>query len=1512
MSGRDKPRERAKTSTSSVPWLQLRSWKGSQHDAFEELCCQLAHSEPVSDGAVFRRKGRPDAGIECYWTLSDGKEWGWQAKFFPGGLDDQRWAQCDKSVRKALDVHSGLSRLYFCIPHDFPDARIARQRSAEDRWHEHRTKWIGWAAELGREVEFILWDEHELTLRLSKAEHRGRWWFWFNGPAMDDEWFRRQVAAAAALAAASDRYNSEFNVEVPLAKHFEALGRTPAFAATLDAVGSQLNGALVELQKNRSTAGLESVVELKAILETALKELNALPADPAVLLDFGPLETAVRNAEALADTIRSDLWQKRRERAAKAQQRDRSADGQELPDYDFAHYTLGEISDRLAEVVKFCISRDAQLARTPAMYIVGEPGQGKTQLVCTVAERRVAVGLPTVLMLGEQFDDGDPWVCILRSHGLTCDRDAFLGALNAAGEATGCHALIIVDAINEGAGVSFWNKHLASILTHLRHFPYVSIAVTVRKAYAKQVRGLDANNCIRVEHYGFAGRATEASREFFKHYGLAEPNVPLLSPEFDNPLLLKLLCRAVHDSGGHVADETFGVTSVFDLVLKRINERLADETVLDYDEDDNLVQKAVLGLAGLMAEQGWEFLPLERGKQLLLRLYPSSGHSRSLLKHLIAEHVVVRVPMPGFEPTENEALRFTYQRLSDHLIVKSVLTSTTADQLPALFAPDGVFGRRMADGWFYEIAGWIEALAIQLPERFGLEIDEVLGVSVAGEVVRDSFIKSVVWRRTGAFTQATQQRVEALLRPWNGDAFKVLDELIAITARPGHPFNADWLDRLLHPLAMAERDAFWSIYLFGQVEEGGGVHRLIEWAWAEREQSLFPDEVVRLGALTLTWCLTTSDRFVRDRATKALVALLEQRVQVLSWLLAHFADVDEPYVQERLHAVAYGCAMRTSQIVELHPLAQGVYDRLFGVGTPPPSVLLRDHARGVVECAVRRGITLEYDRSRILPPFRSEWPKSPPTLDRLGRCYHAKDYDEPHQGLRRIYHSVTADDFEHYTIRDVTNWSNRRKREKRSTSPRQMFGQLLNSLPDEDAKLLKSYAEACRAIDGRQSDQAEDAWRRSRREFVEAVDTVLPTLLGERKAQQFQRRIAPYLKNRYGSRYSETFSIEMFQRLILRRVLELGWTTERFGEFDQRVRSAGRDSHKPERIGKKYQWIAYDEFHARISDNFGVAESDTPVMSDRDWEQGLWPVEYRDLDPSLLLKGTPKDGWGSNHVNWWTPHQYTAWTSSGTPSGWLKSTGDLPPPPDFLDLTAPDGTRWMMLEGYNLWRRKETVGKFEGKESDRQEIHYIFSSYIVRREHLPAMMAWGREQNWINDRLPRPGHRFRQHLHEHHWSAHFDGPLDEEWVPELWRANDLPHPFVETAGEYMCEHNTYDCSLDSTVIISLPSRWLSEKMNLKAAGRRGDFVDGSGRLIAFDPSTRDRGHGALVVRRDALRALLDREGLALFWTLLGEKNIYRPDHIGGWRGRLTILGIYSWDGGTIDGGFRTEFEEGRG
>ena len=59
---------------------------------------------------------------------------------------------------------------------------------------------------------------------------------------------------------------------------------------------------------------------------------------------------------------------------------------------------------------------------------------------------------------------------------------------------------------------------------------------------------------------------------------------------------------------------------------------------------------------------------------------------------------------------------------------------------------------------------------------------------------------------------------------------------------------------------------------------------------------------------------------------------------------------------------------------------------------------------------------------------------------------------------------------------------------------------------------------------------------------------------------------------------SPRFDMRAIQRYVLWRVFDLGWTIERFGEFDRfSIGDHGREANKPERMGKKYQWLAYHE-----------------------------------------------------------------------------------------------------------------------------------------------------------------------------------------------------------------------------------------------------------------------------------------------------------------------------------------------
>ena len=1366
---------------------------------------------------MFERKGTPDAGVECYAILSDGAEWAWQAKYF-FALGDSQWSQIDRSVKKALEKHPKLVRYMVCVPVDRADARATGRKSAKERWDDRVVKWNGWACDRGMTVDFVYWGSHELLDRLARPEHIGRVKFWFDAPGFDAAWFAARLKEARD--AAGVRYTPEVHLDLPIAWEFEAFGRTDRFFDREKAHARSIRDTLraIDYPKGPADAAVDGA--LAAVVERAQAVLTAIAAIDAHAtgrLPFASISERIRVAEKATETLSDLLIEREREWDSEAGSKDGNARRSSYANNPFRDHRLRlrRLTSELEEARDSFAHAD-RVSSSSLLVVRGAAGTGKTHLLCDVARQRVSAGRPTVLLMGQRFvSPEEPWSQALQQLDLSgLSTEEFVGALEAAAQAAGSRALVMVDALNEGAGRAIWPSNLAAFLARVESSRWIGVVLTVRSAFEKLVVPEDVRSrAAVVTHSGFEGHEYDAVRTFFVHYDLELPSTPLLAPEFRNPLFLKALCEGLSAKGERrLPRGSQGISDVFDLYLDGINERLA--SALDFDGRTPLVRDAVEAVVEGMLQQNRYWLPLAKARELVNSLLPGRDFSLSLYRGLVAEGVLLeeRVSLP--EPAPEVVVLIAYERLADHVAARGLVKRHVDINDPAAaFAATGGLAFVADDGRYVSL-GLLEALCVQIPEQTGRELPSVAPALADQWRLAGAFRQSLVWRAHAAFSDDTLEVLDRFVRN-EGDWHDTLDVLLTVSTVPEHPLNAYFLDQRLRRDSMPERDAWWSVYLHYAHQAQGAVDRIVDWASSVRPDTPADDEAVDLCAVTLAWMFTTSNRFLRDRATAALVDLLTDRVAAVVRLVERFADVDDPYVAERVYAAAYGVAMRCHDTAAVGALGMCVYESVFAEETPRPHILLRDYARGVVERALRLGSEIEVVVDRVRPPYKSTWPTIPTEEDLrpLQPDWSSGSHDSGklEWARNRIGSSVMEDDFARYVI-GTNFW--------------------------QSDWLALGLDEA--------------PWK--------------PPLEGGRRDDWHR---AP------------RFDLAEIQRYVLWRVFDLGWTTERFGRFDGfSVGVSGRDAAKEERIGKKYQWIAYHEIMAFISDHYQFRETFRKGEGDKGYE-GPWQSGFRDLDPSCTLRSVPGGtSWDGHASSWWVSPSYSSWGEPDDPPGWLRETGDLPAVEDLLLVRDPaDGSRWLNASGYFLWTQAPPSDQ-DSSDVERRDLAYVCTGYLIRACEAEAFLQWAEEVDFITHRMPGPPGLHHGFLGEHAWSRacrYYQQPYygDDGWSQP---ASGCPAKVRTIAREYFREVGGFDCALDETYTLGLPGAHLVCALGLRWSGRGADFVDEAGLIAAQDPTVHSAGPSSMLLREDPLRDYLASERLTICWAVIGEKRVVSRGH----------------------------------
>jgi hypothetical protein len=1383
-------------------------------------------------------------------------------------------------------------------------------------------------------VTFDYWGDSEIGKRLSEEQHRGRHWFWFNEQRFSNDWFNRRIEEAVENA--RDRYTPDLNVDLPVRSVFDSLGRTPAF---FNRVARMYTDACVTLRNLRPPANPSSLKERYEHIQRSgsrvLSRLEPWITGQADYVEWSvtrpiPWDDIASEARELADAAMdaiSELF-----KAQENRKKESTSDcGARSDDLSYAIYQMQKFLSAINAIAHYSESTECRLSNLPAMLLTGEAGQGKTHLLCHVAKNDTLESRARLLLHGEQFQNDEPWSQIVRVLGLNCSQEEFLGALQAAAQASNARILLFIDALNEGEGNRLWWKFLPGMLTTLSRFPWLGLCISIRNSYEDLVipDTLDAMRLIRVQHEGFGEVVHDASAKFFAHFGI-EPSTPLLLPEFNNPLFLKLFCQSIHNAGlSRVPAGLRGFTAVFRFYIESIDRKLSRPEWLDYDRQTAVVAKAVENLADAMAERAIDYLPLEDVRTIVNAVLPREGHEKSLFRHLKSEGVLTVVPdhWNRSSDTWTESVRFTYQRLSDHLIAQRLLEKHLDKANPiASFSLRRTLGRLLRDeGACCRNSGLLEALAIQVPELTRKELSEVAPHLAEMRSMREAFVDSILWRDVASFGPETDRYINEQVLRYQETFESFWNVMLTLATTPGHPFNADRLHTILWRFNMPDRDRWWSTYIYHEWGNKQAVDRLVRWAWEENDKSVFGDEVIRLAGVTLTWFFTTSHRFLRDRATKALVRLCENRLAVLRQIIQKFRDVDDPYVSERLFAAAYGCAMRTTDEDGLAQLAKDVFHIVFESGSPPPHILTRDYARGVIEVAIRRCARLAIDASRIRPPYKSEWPglviPDPDTVKQLGKL--EDNMPNEQWAMVHLHQSVMgSEDFSRYIIGDLHAWSSERIDEPTQPTHKEIHDHFVESLTGKQKKAWDVYRNLRRNVDYYRLLEPGDRKKELGEEFTDAqlsatlteAERILTSQLrrGSKKCRLFENVVKDYVDEPHEFYRENTFDSDLARRWMIQRILDLGWTVERFGQFDRSIPSQGRDAQKPERIGKKYQWIAYHELHARLSDNFRLRKdqwSGRELTYDGPEDAGI----SRDIDPSNLLRRTHRDEWIGYTNTWWFPTTFNSWYDPDDEVEWLKECNGLPNVEQLIQVQNPDDhTEWLTLNGYYNWEQPTPVGE-DRYEFKRRNLWYMLKSYLFEKKDCEKLLQWAETQCWMGRWMPESHESYGIFLGEFFWAHTFAMQDCAYYHRDGWTRGDngrIPTDVLVADDEYASESRGFDCSLDGSVFIALPCRFLADGMKLSWRGREGCWYNAAGDLVAFDPSVQQQGPHVLLAKRDALLAFLEKQNLTLFWTLLGEKRT-----IGGpvgrshdYKGHLEISGGYVLETTKLVGKMRSLFQ----
>ena len=1467
-----------------IDFSRIISFQSGRRDSFEELVCQLARYEdfPERSHSVYKRVDGAggDGGVEAYWTKPNGRKIGYQAKNFLRSADIN-WAQIDNSVTQALQTHPELERYVVALPCYLTDRAGERERGKTGwkHWEDRIKNWKAQAISAGvKDIIFVPWTKTELISKLAKSDTKGLRDYFFGEIHLDIQWFENKLEES--LKDLGERFNPEDHVDLRIERLFSIVARAPSFRDELAEIFDYLRKCSLTNKRLNSLSKVPDA-SITRSLEAAFLELlklkDQIHLDAQHLWDIANWQSRIDKLCEATTRLQNWYWEYNKTPNLGNQER------------NDLHQCIKECEEIVIEASHFneiTQSNYIKAEQDRIAFVRGNAGTGKSHLLAKCAQEAVANRQPSVLLLGQRFNNNDFWTQVgqtLDLPGYSADR--VLGAIDAAGKAAGVRTLFLIDAINEGAGSKFWQNQIASFIHKIQKYSHLCCVISCRSEYFDlAVPKTVSDNFPVFDIRGFETPEEQlnAARVYLDRRGIARPSTPWLSPEFVNPLFLRSVCLSLKSFGkSEIPPGMTGTTKVLEYYLDSVSQNIWEKKGGSSSPAPKL-GCTLEDVAGKMLELKQDFLGFDDCQNVIAKhfCHYSPQPEPDWLSVLLNNGVLRKDPNPSQDDafSDKDVVRFSFQRFQDFLIAEHSLKDITTPV--DLFEDTGPLAFCLEDDHLsWDWRGVVDALAVILPEKLKLELVDALP---SGESkwwnkpeIRASFAESAKWRDRKAFTPRTLE----LLNRFHHPQLARFELLLQVSVSSDHPWNAELLHQNLEMRKLPDRDASWTNWLNFQDGVDSSVGVIIEWCRVGQAPNSHPENQ-RLAAIVLCWFFTSSNRIIRDNATKALANIFLANRAIFGELLQRFAKVDDLYVLERLLAAAFASCCLDPDPKRLETYTEVVFDNVFASGSPPFGLLLRDYALGIIEIAEHHNSLPEcVDFGLCKPPYKSAKFRFSVTKEQLKKVADTA-------GDSKILDSVTSymEDFSDSTIGPrIDQFLNIPLSKSVELTPDQRAHSFENDVVGHDRKRIEAY-EHLKNVPNPRSSRVLSVLRREKpkkltetevktwKKKVADAEKRLFDLLEEDEVERFRKDVAPVLYEiRHSNPELKKFDLDAANRWIAKRAYDYGWTQESFGN-DRRQRGMyTRSRPKIERIGKKYQWLALDELLSKIADNYWMGG-----------EGGMLPKRYanpldigftRDIDPTILAEKKNHREVSESQNSWafapWIEleevgeAELPSWPFREDPALELKS----------LPMRREDnGTQWLVLYE-NQSRSEKYPGDTVMSHGMRIKQFRVLTTVLVRTSDAKNIAS---------------NFRMKEKIHIEHRSEFaafdeaflFEAPCRKTWDAEKWRFDnsELPAgiPYAQLATWYSWESDL-DAALPDGYSTHLPTAWLARELKLKPdINNAGLWYDVAGEIVFQELIGEEDGTVALL-RMDVANKVADKYCTFLS-VLISERSVWPGGH----------------------------------